>query len=70
LCPDFVLELRLPSDRVTEVQDKMVEYLASGVRLGWLIEPIERHEAPAEISGGAGAVGFDVADGRRLALII
>jgi Uma2 family endonuclease len=59
LCPDFVLELRSPSDRVTDVPDKMVEYLASGVHLGWLIEPIarevhvyrqgqavERHEAP------------------------
>ncbi len=64
LCPDFVLELRSPSDRITNLQDKMIEYLANRARLGWLIDPIacvvhvyrpgetvERHEAPVEMSG-------------------
>ncbi len=71
LCPDFVLELRSPSDRVTELQDKMVEYLANGARLGWLIDPIaraihiyrpgetvQRHEAPEEVSGEPVLPGF------------
>ncbi len=39
LCPDFVIELRSESDSITELQDKMREYLDNGLRLGWLIEP-------------------------------
>jgi Uma2 family endonuclease len=39
LCPDFVLELRSPSDRLSWLQDKMDEYIANGARLGWLIDP-------------------------------
>jgi Uma2 family endonuclease len=39
LCPDFVIELRSPSDRLKSVQDKMQEYLENGLRLGWLIDP-------------------------------
>jgi len=41
-CPDCVIELRSPSDRLTQVCDKMVEYLANGASLGWLIDPFER----------------------------
>ncbi|WP_299406871.1 Uma2 family endonuclease [Acaryochloris sp. IP29b_bin.148] len=39
LCPDFVVELRSPSDSLTKLQEKMQEYMASGARLGWLIDP-------------------------------
>jgi Uma2 family endonuclease len=39
LCPDFVIELRSRTDSLTSLQDKMSEYLASGLRLGWLINP-------------------------------
>lgn len=39
LCPDFVIELRSKSDRLKPLQDKMQEYLNSGLRLGWLINP-------------------------------
>lgn len=39
LCPDFVIELRYRTDSLTSLQDKMSEYLASGLRLGWLINP-------------------------------
>ncbi|MGH8550053.1 MAG: Uma2 family endonuclease [Methylococcales bacterium] len=38
LCPDFVLELRSPSDELTVLQAKMQEYLDNGARLGWLID--------------------------------
>lgn len=37
IAPDFVLELTSPSDNLKNVQDKMAEYQANGVRLGWLI---------------------------------
>ena len=39
ICPDFVVELRSPSDSLLSLQQKMREYLANGVRLGWLIDP-------------------------------
>ena len=39
LCPDFVMELRSPSDRLSTLQDKMREYIENGARLGWLIDP-------------------------------
>jgi len=39
LCPDFVIELRSRTDRLKPLQEKMQEYLDSGLRLGWLINP-------------------------------
>jgi Uma2 family endonuclease len=42
ICPDFVVELRSPSDRLSELQAKMEEYIANGARLGWLIDPIDK----------------------------
>ena len=38
LCPDFVAELRSPSDDLASLQAKMREYVANGARLGWLID--------------------------------
>ena len=37
LCPDFVIELLSPSDKLAKTQEKMQEYIANGTRLGWLI---------------------------------
>ena len=42
LAPDFVIELRSRTDQLADLQAKMTEYLANGVRLGWLINPQER----------------------------
>ena len=42
LCPDFVLELRSPSDPLRLQCDKMTEYMASGARLGWLLDPVKK----------------------------
>ncbi|MBE9070517.1 Uma2 family endonuclease [Leptolyngbya cf. ectocarpi LEGE 11479] len=39
LAPDFVVELRSATDKLTVLQQKMVEYQDCGVRLGWLIDP-------------------------------
>jgi Uma2 family endonuclease len=38
LCPDFVIELRSPSDSLKNLQEKMQEYIENGTRLGWLID--------------------------------
>ncbi|MGK7960496.1 Uma2 family endonuclease [Crocosphaera sp.] len=42
ICPDFIIELRSPSDRLQPLQEKMLEYLDAGLRLGWLINPQDR----------------------------
>lgn len=42
LCPDFVIELRSPTDRLADLQDKMQEYVENGAQLGWLIDPFEK----------------------------
>jgi Uma2 family endonuclease len=42
LCPDFLIELRSPSDRLADLQAKMAEYREAGARLGWLVDPLER----------------------------
>jgi Uma2 family endonuclease len=39
LCPDFVVELRSPTDNLKTLQAKMQEYIEQGARLGWLIDP-------------------------------
>jgi Uma2 family endonuclease len=54
LCPDFVVELRSPSDALSALQTKMQEYINNGAQLGWLIDPQEkkvyvyRSQAPVE----------------------
>ena len=71
LCPDFVIELRSPSDRLEDVQAKMDEYLANGARLGWLIDPqtravhvyrpgvaVQLLQTPLEVSGDPELPGF------------
>lgn len=42
LCPDFVVELASPTDRLVDLQAKMDEYMANGAQLGWLIVPEAR----------------------------
>ena len=71
LCPDFVVELRSPSDRLNDIEDKMREYMLNGAKLGWLLDPIDgcawihRPEHPPEcllnpeeLSGGDVLPGF------------
>jgi Uma2 family endonuclease len=42
ISPDFVVELRSPSDSLKELRDKMLEYIDNGVRLGWLLDPMRK----------------------------
>jgi Uma2 family endonuclease len=42
LCPDFVVELVSPSDRLSKVQAKMTEWMENGAALGWLIDADSR----------------------------
>ena len=62
--PDLIWEVRSPGQSLAQQQEKMVEWIDGGVRLGWLIDPFERKvwiyrasgevdelEDPAELSG-------------------
>ncbi len=42
VCPDFVAEILSPNDSLAYLRRKMDEYIAAGVRLGWLIDPRNR----------------------------
>jgi Uma2 family endonuclease len=54
LCPDFVVEIRSPSDALAALHAKLREYLENGCRLGWLLDPpsrrvfVYRPDAPVE----------------------
>jgi Uma2 family endonuclease len=39
VCPEFVIELRSPSDRLAPLQAKMLAWIANGAELAWLIDP-------------------------------
>ena len=71
LCPDFVIELRSPSDRLALLQEKMSEYASNGAQLGWLIDPTTRRvfvyrpelepevlQDPLVLRGGPALPGF------------
>jgi len=71
LCPDFVVELRSPTDSLEDLQMKMQEYMDNGARLGWLINPQDRQveiyrqgqpvevlQAPLTLSGEDVLPGF------------
>jgi Uma2 family endonuclease len=40
--PEFLIEVRSPEQRARPLREKMEEYIANGVQLAWLIDPIER----------------------------
>jgi Uma2 family endonuclease len=41
LGPDFVIEVRSPSDSRAELETRMEEWMAAGARLAWLLDPDE-----------------------------
>ncbi len=60
ICPDFVIELRSVFDTRRGLRRKLEEYMENGVRLGWLIDPLDsrrrvyvyRPNAPVEMLDG------------------
>lgn len=72
ICPDFVLELKSPSEELKPLQEKMEEYMEEpGIQLGWLIDRKNRNvyiyrpgmdveclENPASINGETVLPGF------------
>ena len=51
LCPDLVVELASPSDRLPVLRRKMAAYQANGARLGWLLLPETRRVEVWHASG-------------------
>lgn len=41
-CPDFLIEVRSPSDRMARLREKMRDWIQAGCRLGWLVDPVQR----------------------------
>ncbi|MDJ0600809.1 MAG: Uma2 family endonuclease [Crocosphaera sp.] len=73
ICPDFVVEIRSPSDQLQSLQDKLQEYIDNGVKLGWLIDrkhrrvyiyrpqtAVEYLENPTTVSGDPVLSGFQL----------
>ena len=73
LCPDFVIELLSPSDKLKDAQQKMQEYFNNGTRLGWLIDrknkqveiyrqskDVEVLDSPQSLSGENVLLGFNL----------
>lgn len=74
LCPEFVIELVSPSDRVGDVKRKLVdEWIANGTELAWLIEPkirrvtvfrpragVEVYDDPTSVQGTGCMAGFEL----------
>jgi Uma2 family endonuclease len=70
LCPDFVIELTSPSDRLPQVQEKMDEWMANGCQLGWILDTktrqahvyrasgVEILDNPTELRGEGPVAGF------------
>ncbi|BAB75842.1 Uma2 family endonuclease [Anabaena sp. FACHB-709] len=74
LAPDFVIGIRSKNDSLTKLKAKMEEYIANGVKLGWLIDSknqqalvyrqdgsITQYPATAILSGEDVVPGFTLA---------
>lgn len=73
VCPDFVIELRSPSDKLHDLRAKMEQWIANGAEVAWLIDPIDRavtvyrpgaepehHANPSSIQGTSPIAGFEL----------
>jgi Uma2 family endonuclease len=73
ICPDFVVELRSPSDTLKSLREKMQEWVRLGVKLGWLLDRTGRNvyvygcdraetclENPQTVSGDPLLPGFQL----------
>jgi Uma2 family endonuclease len=64
ICPEFVIELRSPSDRLAPLQEKMQAWIANGAELAWLVDPTRKAveiyrpgREPEVLEGGSAVEG-------------
>jgi len=73
VCPEFVIEVRSESDKLSELRAKMEEWIANGAEVAWLIDPIDRsvtvyrpgdspeeHVNPSSVQGTGPIAGFEL----------
>jgi Uma2 family endonuclease len=73
ICPDFIIELRSPSDNLAELEAKMERWIANGAQVAWLIDPErqvvavyrpgdqpEVHHHPTSVQGHGVITGFEL----------
>jgi len=73
ICPDFIIELRSPSDNLPELQGKMQCWIANGAQIAWLIDPesetvtvyrpgqkADVHNHPTSVQGTGIIAGFEL----------
>lgn len=71
LCPEFVIEVLSPSDRLRSAKAKMEQWIANGVQLAWLIDgdaetvyiyqkdrPVETRRGILKLAGKGPVKGF------------
>lgn len=73
ICPDFVIELRSPSDKLAAAQAKMKMWIENGALEAWLIDPerteisvyrsddsLEQYFDPSSVQGHGVIAGFEL----------
>ena len=73
VCPDFVIELRSPSERLADLQAKMQMWISNGTEVAWLIDPdrkigeihrpgdsIAQYFDPSTVQGNGPVAGFEL----------
>ncbi len=71
--PEFVIEMRSESDRLSMLQEKMRLWIANGVELAWLIDPERKvvevyrqgaepevNDQPTSVQGSGPVAGFEL----------
>jgi Uma2 family endonuclease len=71
LCPEFVIEVLSPTDRLNKTQAKMEQWIANGAQLAWLIDgdaqtayvyqpnqPVETRKGILKLAGKGPVKGF------------
>jgi Uma2 family endonuclease len=74
ICPDFIIELRSPSDNLAALEAKIAQWIANGVQIAWMIDPEqqlvtiyrpneqpETHHHPTLVQGSGSIAGFNLA---------
>jgi Uma2 family endonuclease len=73
IAPDFIIELRSRTDSLEPLQEKMQEFMDSGVKLGWMFNPQDQQveiyrqgqekevrDLPTQLSGEQVLPGFEL----------
>ena len=73
ICPEFVIEVRSETDRLTDLQDKMEMWIGNGAEVAWLVDPLEKavsiyrpgeapeiHAQPTSVQGSGPVAGFEL----------